>query len=88
MLMAISAAANGVTGPAIAAGLVEASSGGTKCIGAECVALAAAGEDVDYVGASGEVELDKSGDPTASTYDIWTTEGDTNPVLKSVDFGS
>ncbi len=52
------------------------------------LALAAAGEDVDYVGASGEVELDKSGDPTASTYDIWTTEGDTNPVLKSVDFGS
>ena len=88
MLMAISAAANGVTGPEIASGLVEASSGGTKCIGAECIALAAAGEDVDYVGASGEVELDKSGDPTASTYDIWTTEGDTNPVLKSVDFGS
>ena len=88
MLMAISAAANGVTGPEIASGLVSASSGGTKCIGVECIALAAAGEDVDYVGASGEIELDKNGDPTASTYDIWTTEGDINPVLKSVDFGS
>jgi len=88
MLMAISAAANGVTGPEIASGLVAASSGGEKCIGVACIALAADGVDVDYVGASGEIELDQAGDPTAATYDIWTTEGDTNPVLRSVDFGS
>ena len=88
MLMAISAAANGVTGPEIASGLVAASSGGEKCIGVACIALAADGVDVDYVGASGELELNAVGDPTAATYDIWTTEGDTNPVLKSVDFGS
>ena len=88
MLMAISAAANGVTGPEIASGLVAASSGGEKCIGVACIALAADGVDVDYVGASGEIELNAVGDPTAATYDIWTTEGATNPVLKSVDFGS
>ena len=88
MLMAISAAANGVTGPDIASGLVAASSGGEKCIGVACIELAANGVDVDYVGASGEIELNEAGDPTAATYDIWTTEGDTNPVLKSVDFGS
>ena len=88
MLMAISAAANGVTGPEIASGLVAASSGGEKCIGVACIALAADGVDVDYVGASGEIELNEAGDPTAATYDIWTTEGDVNPVLKSVDFGS
>ena len=88
MLMAISAAANGVTGPEIASGLVAASSGGEKCIGVACIALAADGVDVDYVGASGEIELNAVGDPTAATYDIWTTEGDTHPVLKSVDFGS
>ena len=88
MLMAISAAANGVTGPEIASGLVAASSGGEKCIGVACIALAADGVDVDYVGASGEIELNAVGDPTAATYDIWTTEGDSNPVLKSVDFGS
>ena len=88
MLMAISAAANGVTGPEIASGLVAASSGGEKCIGVACIALAADGVDVDYVGASGEIELNEVGDPTSATYDIWTTEGDTNPVLKSVDFGS
>ena len=68
--------------------MVAASSGGEKWIGVACIALAADGEEVDYVGASGEVELDQAGDPTAATYDIWTTEGDTNPVLKSVDFGS
>jgi len=83
MLMAISAAANGVTGPEISSGLIAASSGGEKCIGVSCIALAAEGVDVDYVGASGEIELDQAGDPTAATYDIWTTEGDTNPVLKS-----
>ena len=88
MLMAISAAANGVTSPEIASGLVAASSGGEKCIGVACIALAADGVDVDYVGASGEIELNEAGDPTAATYDIWTTEGDVNPVLKSVDFGS
>ena len=88
MLMAISAAANGVTGPEIASGLVAASSGGEKCIGVACIALAADGVDVDYVGASGEIELDEAGDPTAATYDIWTTEGNDNPVLYSVDFGS
>jgi len=88
MLMAISAAANGVTGPEIASGLVASSSGGEKCIGVACIALAADGIDVDYVGASGEIELNQAGDPTAATYDIWTTEGDTNPVLYSTDFGS
>ena len=88
MLMAISAAANGVTGPDIASGLVAASSGGEKCIGVACIELAANGVDVDYVGASGEIELNEAGDPTSATYDIWTTEGDTNPVLRSVDFGS
>ena len=49
MLMAISAAANGVTGPDIASGLVAASSGGEKCIGVACIELAANGVDVDYV---------------------------------------
>ena len=88
MLMAISAAANGVTGPEIASGLVAASLGGEKCIGVACIALAADGVDVDYIGASGEIELNQAGDPTAATYDIWTTEGDANPVLYSTDFGS
>lgn len=89
MIMALSAAANGVTGAEIASGLVEASGNGTPCIGVECLALAAAGENIDYKGASGDINLDEQGDPTASTYDVWQiTTGDEEEVIKSIDFGS
>ena len=89
MIMALSAAANGVTGADIASGLVEASGNGTACIGVECLALAAAGENIDYKGASGDINLDEQGDPTASTYDVWQiTSGDEEEVIKSLDFGS
>ena len=89
MIMALSAAANGVTGADIASGLVEASGDGTPCIGVECLALAAAGENIDYKGASGDINLDEQGDPTASTYDVWQiTSGDEEEVIKSIDFGS
>ena len=89
MIMALSAAANGVTGADIASGLVEASGNGTACIGVECLALAAAGENIDYKGASGDINLDEQGDPTASTYDVWQiTSGDEEEVIKSIDFGS
>ena len=89
MIMAISALANGNTGADIASGLVEASGNGTACIGTGCWELVSAGEDVDYKGASGDINLDEQGDPTASTYDVWQiTSGDEESVLKSVDFGS
>ena len=88
MLMVLSAITHGVTGSEIGAGLVDASGGGTQCIGTDCIALAAAGEDFDYVGASGDVNLDLNGDPTAATYDIWQISGDENPTLEQVDFGS
>ena len=89
MIMALSAAANGVTGADIASGLVEASGGGTPCIGVACIADAAAGKDIDYKGASGDINLDEQGDPTASTYDVWQiTSGDEEEVIKSIDFGS
>ena len=39
--------------------------------------------------ASGDINLDEQGDPTASTYDVWAiTTGDEEEVLKSIDFGS
>ena len=89
MIMALSAAANGVTGADIASGLVEASANGTPCIGVECLASAAAGENIDYKGASGDINLDEQGDPTASTYDVWQiTSGDEEEIIKSIDFGS
>jgi branched-chain amino acid transport system substrate-binding protein len=89
MIMAISALTNGNTGADIASGLVEASGNGTACIGTGCWELVSAGENVDYKGASGDINLDEQGDPTASTYDVWQiTSGDEESVLKSVDFGS
>ena len=89
MIMALSAAANGVTGADIASGMVAVSGGGTACIGVECLEAAAAGEDIDYKGASGDINLDEQGDPTAATYDIWQiTSGDEEKVLESIDFGS
>ena len=92
MIMALSAAANGVTGADIASGLVAVSGyseGDTECIGVDCLALAADGTGIDYKGASGDINLDEQGDPTASTYDVWQiTSGDTEEVIKSIDFGS
>lgn len=49
-----------------------ASSGGVKCIGTECIALAAHGFDVDYQGASGDIRLDENGDPTSGSYEVWS----------------
>jgi branched-chain amino acid transport system substrate-binding protein len=92
MIMALSAAANGVTGADIASGLVAVSGPNgddIDCIGVDCVALAAEGVEIDYKGASGDINLDEQGDPTASTYDVWQiTSGDEEEVLKSIDFGS
>ena len=92
MIMALSAAANGVTGADIASGLVDVSGPNGDdfvCIGVDCVALAAEGVEIDYRGASGDINLDEQGDPTASTYDVWAiTTGDEEEVLKSIDFGT
>ena len=46
MLMILSAIANGTDGKSIAGGMIAASGGGTPCIGAECIDLALAGEDL------------------------------------------
>ena len=86
MLMVLSAIVNGVTGTEIGSGLQAASGGGTPCVGVDCIPLAEAGEDFDYVGASGDIMLDKNGDPTAATYDIWQWTGDEAENLSTVDF--
>ena len=86
MLMILSAIANGTDGKSIASGMIAASGGGTPCIGAECIELALAGEDFDYVGASGPIDLDANGDPTAGTYDIYQIQGDEYVVLETIDY--
>ena len=47
--------------------------GGTECTSyAACVELIDDGEDIDYVGVSGPINLDEVGDPTVATYIVTT----------------
>jgi branched-chain amino acid transport system substrate-binding protein len=65
-------AAKNDSGTAIASKLVEISKGGTKCSTfADCKQKLAAGEDIDYDGASGPVEFSDKGDPTEATIGIY-----------------
>lgn len=56
----------------MAAEMQEVSANGTKCTTfAECNALIADGEDIDYDGASGPIEFDSFGDPTSASIGIY-----------------
>jgi branched-chain amino acid transport system substrate-binding protein len=33
------------------------------------------GDDIDYVGAAGEIDLDENGDPTKGVYDVYLIQG-------------
>jgi branched-chain amino acid transport system substrate-binding protein len=74
MLCYLGAVAAGSTnGPDIAAQLQDVSGpGGTKYSWTqlpEAIKALENGEDIDYVGASGELDLDDNGDPSVGTYD-------------------
>ena len=71
VLALASAAAGSVDGPAIMAEVLEVTRGGTKCYDyGECAGLLAAGEDIDYDGVSGPIDLDSVGDITVGTYAV------------------
>lgn len=72
IIAALAAEASGsVSGPDIIDAVQDVTSGGEKCESFEdCKALLEDGEDIDYDGASGPVELDEVGDPTVGTYAI------------------
>ena len=54
--------------------------GGTKCTTfAECKELIAAGEDIDYDGASGPLEFDGNGEPLIASYGLFKM-GDNNRI--------
>lgn len=58
---------------------------GSRCSSfAECAALAASGEDVDYDGQSGPLEFSQQGEPTVGTYRV-ERYGDDNRIA-SVDY--
>lgn len=64
--------ANSDAGRDMAAEMLEVSANGTKCTTfAECDALIAEGEDIDYDGVSGPIEFDSFGDPTSASIGIY-----------------
>jgi branched-chain amino acid transport system substrate-binding protein len=65
-------AAKDDAGEAIGSKLVEISEGGTKCTEyKECVDLLNQGEDIDYDGVSGPVDLNDTGSPSKATIGIF-----------------
>ena len=73
MLIALAAEQGGATdGTTIRDNLQAVSAGGTKCYTfAECKALIADGEDIDFDGVSGPIEFDNFGDPSVATMGIY-----------------
>ncbi|MBA2443830.1 MAG: ABC transporter substrate-binding protein [Nocardioidaceae bacterium] len=70
-------AAKDDAGVSIGAKLIEISAGGTKCTTfEECAPMAAAGEDIDYEGVSGPVDLNETGSPSKATIGIFEYAGD------------
>ena len=74
MILALAAQIAGSTdGDALLEAVGKVTDGGTECTSyAECSELIRDGEDIDYVGVSGPVNLDEAGDPTVATYIITT----------------
>jgi len=57
----------------LAAAINDVTRGGEKCSSyADCHALLAAGEDIDYDGASGPLDFVDAGEPGAGAYDLFT----------------
>ncbi|MDE2670137.1 MAG: ABC transporter substrate-binding protein [Chloroflexota bacterium] len=71
LLVLASEAAGSTDGDAIIEALATLTDGGTECRSyADCSALLAEGENIDYVGVSGPLNLDEVGDPTVGNYAI------------------
>jgi branched-chain amino acid transport system substrate-binding protein len=90
ILLALASLAAGSTdGADIAGALQEVSSApGTKYTFeqlSEAITALQNGEDIDYEGASGPIDLDENGDPTSANYSTWSYTGgklvDTDEVI-------
>lgn len=70
-------AANSDNGKAIASELINVSRDGTKCTEyAQCVQLLQDGEDIDYDGVSGPIDLNDTGSPSVATIGIFQYAND------------
>lgn len=79
-------AAGSVEGSAILAEVANVTSGGTPCTSfAECKELLAAGEDIDYEGAAGPLNLNDAGDPTVGRYAIGQFQNGEITIIDSAD---
>ncbi len=68
-------------GDAMMAAIAGLTHDGTECASyGECAALIDAGEDIDYRGVSGPINLSPEGDPTVAVYSIHTWEDGGKPV--------
>ena len=74
IILALAARIAGSTdGDALIKAVGQVTDGGTECTSyAQCAELIDDGEDIDYVGVSGPINLDEVGDPTVATYIITT----------------
>jgi ABC-type branched-subunit amino acid transport system substrate-binding protein len=54
---------------------------------ADALTALADGEDIDYQGASGPIDWDDNGDPTAATYELWRFENQKIVSARTFDVG-
>ena len=82
MIVALAAEAAGTDDPGlIRQQILAVSKGGETCqTYAECLALLKEGQDIDYDGASGPVDLDEHREPTVGVYDVWEYNATGAPV--------
>ena len=78
MVMTLASLEAGTTDPSVwVANMLTVTNDGTECTSyAECAELIAAGEDINYQGASGVVDFSDAGEPTAGAYDIYTYDAE------------
>jgi branched-chain amino acid transport system substrate-binding protein len=82
MVMKLASEAAGSSDPTVfASEIINVTTGGTKCsLYEECSALIAAGEDIDYDGASGPLEFTNAGEPGVGVYDIYEYDAEGTAV--------
>ena len=87
VLMALAAQIAGSSdGDAILAAFPGITAGGTECRSyAECAALIAAGQDIDYVGVSGPLNFNAVGDPTVGSYGVFRFENGNLGITRSIE---
>ena len=82
-------AAGSTDGQDMADALVDITApGGTKYTWeqlSDAVTALQDGEDIDYVGAAGEIDLDENGDPTKGVYDVYRIQGGEITPFRQVD---